>query len=187
MSEHQEYFEYLKKRSFLGFIYRQYFLYPKISNYLQGKTLDIGCGIGDFLSYRNNTIGVDINKETVNWCRDKGLEAFIMNEDKIPFEDNTFDSVIMDNVLEHISEPKPLMEEIIRVMKKNGKLMIGVPGEVGYSVDDDHKVFYTRESLKKLLGEYEFKEEVFFETPSKFKAFKRMRQHCLYSTFSLKN
>jgi ubiquinone/menaquinone biosynthesis C-methylase UbiE len=57
----QVYFEYLMRRSFLGDLYRRYVLYPRLNLHLNGKVLDVGCGIGDMLSYRKNTVGLDVN------------------------------------------------------------------------------------------------------------------------------
>ena len=57
---HQEYFKYLSKRSILGVLYRRYRLYPMLCRYLKGNVLDYGCGIGDFLKYHENSIGIDI-------------------------------------------------------------------------------------------------------------------------------
>lgn len=61
MTTNQQYFQYLKSRSFLGNIYRKYYLYPKLGRYLKCWLLDIGCGIGDILVFRSNSVGVDIN------------------------------------------------------------------------------------------------------------------------------
>ena len=71
MISKKKYFEYLKDRSILGFFYRNFFLYPKLNKLLDAQTLDIGCGVGDFLKFRPNTIGVDINKNCIDWCLDR--------------------------------------------------------------------------------------------------------------------
>ena len=57
----------------------------------------------------------------------------------------------MDNVLEHIEKPEPVLSEITRVLKVNGNLIIGVPGVLGYSKDPDHKVFYDKDGLRELM------------------------------------
>ena len=53
-----QYFNYLKGRTRLGAWYRAHVLYPKLTRRLFGRTLDVGCGIGDMLSYRTDTVGV---------------------------------------------------------------------------------------------------------------------------------
>ena len=61
MTDYQDYFNYLRGRSRLGLLYRKYWLYPRLNKYLYGDVLDVGCGVGDLLSFRPSTIGVDVN------------------------------------------------------------------------------------------------------------------------------
>lgn len=138
------------RRSFLGVIYRRYVLYPRLNFHLRGKALDIGCGIGDMLSYRRNTFGLDVNPLNVDFCKKRKLNAYLMKPNMIPFDDKSFDSVLLDNVLEHIESPSLLFKEIRRVLKPDGLLLIGVPGEKGFSSDDDHKIFYEEKTLQVL-------------------------------------
>ena len=48
-------------------------------------------GIGDFLGYRPNTVGVDINERIVGWCREHGLSARLTPSDERPFETESYD------------------------------------------------------------------------------------------------
>ena len=59
------YTSYLRKRSLLGYLYRKFWLYPGLSKFINGKCIDIGCGIGDFLSF-NNGIGFSICSITLS-------------------------------------------------------------------------------------------------------------------------
>jgi SAM-dependent methyltransferase len=184
----QIYFEYLKKRSFLGGIYRRYVLYPRLNCYLQGKVLDVGCGIGDMLNYRDNTVGLDVNTLNVSFCKKRKLNAYVMKPNIIPFDDKSFDSVLLDNVLEHLESPSLLFKEIKRVLKTNGIILIGVPGQKGFSSDDDHKIFYDEKKLQILAQKNNFNVTQFFYTPlmkSKFLS-QHVRQYCIYSLWSLR-
>ena len=78
MKDYEGYFKYLKKRSRLGYLYRRFWLYPFICRHLQGRAIDIGCGIGDMVAYRPNTTGVDVNPSTVEYCREMGLDVVEM-------------------------------------------------------------------------------------------------------------
>ena len=151
MPEHNQYFEYLQQRSKLGLLYRKYWLYPRLIKYLKGKTLDVGCGIGDMLKFNSSSVGVDINPKTVEFCKIQKLDAKLMSSDYLPFNNDSFDSVLLDNVLEHIDNPACLLNEIKRVLCKDGFLLIGVPGEKGYDSDPDHKQFYNEKRLIKCL------------------------------------
>lgn len=184
MIDFNNYFSYLQQRSRAGLLYRQYWLYPRLSRCLQGKALDIGCGIGDFLSYRENTIGVDINEKTVGWCRAQGHSVELMQVDHLPCEDGSFDSVIMDNVLEHIEDPRPILIEAHRVLVGDGVLVIGVPGTLGYSRDPDHKVFYSKEKLVETVINAGFTEQKVFAMPLSLDWLDtRMSQYCVYGVF----
>ena len=178
-----EYFKYLKTRSKLGILYRKIYLYPKIKNSTKNKKLDLGCGIGDYLHYDNKCIGLDINESCVDYCRSQGLNAYLMKIDEIPFKDNSFDTVIMDNVLEHISDPSKILSEIERVLNVKGILIIGVPCEKGYQYDKDHKIFYEIKDLKKLMSSRYQLVNYFYTPPFCFIFRKYLRQVALYSVF----
>lgn len=147
MTEQKDYFEYLQTRSKLGLVYRKYWLYPRLCRHLSGKVLDVGCGIGDMIRHRPQTVGVDVNPRAVEFCASQGLNVRLMAPDRLPFPDHDFDGVLLDNVLEHLEHPQPLLEEIHRVLVANGTLIVGVPGRRGFASDSDHKIFYSESSL----------------------------------------
>ncbi|WP_375574303.1 methyltransferase domain-containing protein [Ahrensia marina] len=70
-----------------------------------------------------------------------------MTAHSLPFCDGSIDVGIMDNVLEYISEPGPLLAEAHRLLKPDATLFVGVPGEKGCHADTDHKIFYNEERL----------------------------------------
>ncbi len=181
MSDHAAYFDYLRRRSGLGWLYRRYWLYPRLCRHLRGRVLDVGCGIGDLLRYRANTVGVDINPMTVDWCRRRGLDARLMREGDLPFDMGEFDGVVLDNVLEHIEAPQPLLREVRRVLRKGGTLLVGVPGLRGFAMDMDHKVFYAEADLRRVLSAEGFRTVAVLHMPLKLSWLQtHMPQYCLY-------
>lgn len=184
MGNFETYYAYLKNRSKLGLLYRRHCLYPRLCVYLRGRVLDVGCGIGDFVAFRPETVGVDINPETVAWCGDNGLDVRLMEGNLLPFADCEFDSVIMDNVLEHIPFPGPLLGEIARVMAPGASLVVGVPGRCGYDSDPDHKIFYGEASLIAVVNAAGFAQSRLIYAPIRSEWLDRyMRQYCLYGVF----
>lgn len=99
------------------------------------ECLDIGCGAGDDLlivkkRYPNSKLyGIDFdewNKEILNI---KGIEQISVNlEDKpLPFEDNSLDLIIGNQIMEHTKEIFWINQEIFRCLKVGGVFFMGVP------------------------------------------------------------
>lgn len=185
MTDHQTYLAYLSGRGALGALYRRHWLYPRLTTRLRGKCLDIGCGIGDMLLFRSQTVGVDVNPGAVQVCRARGAEAHLMEPDRLQFDGAAFDSALMDNVLEHIVEPRPLLAEVVRVLRPGGRLLVGVPGRRGWASDADHKVFYDEDSLSESVSAAGFTMMECFHTPLWRSSFldRRLRQYCVYGLF----
>ena len=119
---------------------------------LSGKqVLDVGCGTGILSEkyLKNNLVfGVDNNKKSLEIARKKGFKVKLSDlEKKLPFQNNEFDLVICKDVLEFIYNAEPLLNEMIRVTKKNGLLLIHVPNE--FTILDLVNVFLGKGFLKK--------------------------------------
>lgn len=180
----KQYFDYLKGRSQISQYYRRLYLYPKLSEYLSGKVLDIGCGIGDFLAYYKNSVGIDINPHVVEYCQNLGYNAFFVKDDIFPFNNAVFNGAILDNVIEHLNDPKPLLIEANRVLAKDGIFIVGVPGTHGYTTDSTHKLFYDEKKMRLTLSEFGFRLFKVIYTPIRSEWLNRhMRQYCLYGFF----
>jgi SAM-dependent methyltransferase len=181
------YWKYLNKKTFFGRIYQNYFLYPILKKHIHGKLIDIGAGLGDFCKFYRNSVAADINRHAVENYKKRNINGTLILNDKINFNDSTFDSAILDNVIEHIYDPLYLLEEIKRILKNNGKIIIGVPGQNGFKSDFDHKVFYNEEKLIKLLTKLNFEIQEIFYTPFKSDFLNKFsRLYCLYAVFKLK-
>lgn len=101
------------------------------------KCLNVGCG-GD---YREGWVNLDSHNE------DYADVIFDLNDiyDKkpLPFDDYTFDKIILYDVLEHLPNPLPILNEIYRVCKNYGIIKIKVPyGENTFGNPDHKRVFY---------------------------------------------
>jgi SAM-dependent methyltransferase len=184
VTAHDEYFAYLRQRSRLGLLYRRFWLYGRLCRHLRGRVVDIGCGIGDMLRHRPDTIGVDVNPHTVEWCRKNGLDARLMEPDRLPFGDGEFDGGLLDNVLEHLDSPEPLLAEARRVLKSHASLIVGVPGRRGFASDPDHKKFYDSLELVALMKRAGFRCERIIRMPLALSLLDRhLRQYCVYGVF----
>lgn len=180
-----DYFQHLQGRSRLGWIYRNLYLYPRLRRHLTGHTLDIGCGIGDFLRYYGDAVGLDVNPHTIRYCQQRDLEARLIDGDRYPFDDQSFESAILDNVLEHLNDPAPTLQEIHRVLRPGGRLVIGVPGHKGYAADPDHKRFYGEQELDETVSHAGFAMDRLLHMPVRSSWLDRhASQYCIYGIFS---
>jgi len=151
---------------------------------MTGLGLDLGAGIGEFLAFRPGTVGVDINTENVDFCIAQGLDCRLMEMDILPFDGDEFDSIIMDNVLEHIADPIPILTEVDRTLKKGGVLIVGVPGVMGFKCDEDHKVFYSKKDLAATFENRGYAVEKILSMPFEWTWLdNRMSQYCYYGVF----
>ena len=112
----EDYFKYLTQISWKGKWYRRYVVYPAIKKFTVGRTLDVGCGTGLFLEYEPQAVGVDVNDNCIQYCKSRGLESYLMEYDILPFDGHSFDTVILDNVIEHIEKQKTLLNDCYRVL-----------------------------------------------------------------------
>ena len=96
------------------------------------KILDVGCyngTIGEKILKNGNEVwGLDASKEGVELAKKKGIKAFVGNlENKFPFKDESFDVVFAGEIIEHILDTESFLDEIKRVLKKDGELIITTP------------------------------------------------------------
>ena len=72
-------------------------------------------------------MGLDISKVAVEKARAKRLDVrkFDFADNKLPFEDNSFETVVLLDILEHLYQPEKLLREAHRVTKRN--LVLCVP------------------------------------------------------------
>lgn len=96
-----------------------------------GKILDFGCGSGEVLNILKKvgweTCGVEIDKKAAEYARSMGLNVFSQDLRSIRFPDDYFDVVRMRSVLEHLHQAPVILEEIHRILKKRGRLLLIVP------------------------------------------------------------
>lgn len=96
-----------------------------------GKMLDIGCSTGfimdEALKLGYDTEGLELNKKAAEYCLSKGLKVHNDYLAACAFPDNTFDIVTMSHVLEHIPDLHDFLQELHRVIKKSGFLVLSQP------------------------------------------------------------
>ena len=101
--------------------------------------LDIGCGAGGkslyYLSLGANSVtGIDVvakyKDEAYALQSELGLTGFkfyVEDASKMSFPDNSVDTVIMNDAMEHVAKPAEVLNEVYRVLKPGGKLYVNFP------------------------------------------------------------
>ncbi|MEO0683542.1 MAG: class I SAM-dependent methyltransferase [Cyanobacteria bacterium J06649_11] len=133
-------------------------LYQAIRDFsknISGRILDVGCGNKPYQHLFSNSDYVGLEIDSPNNRKQKQADYFY--EGKVfPFEDSSFSTVVCNQVLEHIFEPKNLLTEINRCLQPGGTLLISVP-----FVWDEHEIpqdyaRYSSFGLRHLLEEANF-------------------------------
>ena len=119
------------------------------------RILDQGTGIGQypFSLYREgyrNIVGLDFSKELIKSARKNtkklGYPVRFVEGDirKMPFKKYSFDVVISAGIVEHVPETEKTIQELSRVIKERGYLIIHVPHRIS--------IFTITKTLQKILG-----------------------------------
>ncbi len=108
--------------------------------FLNKKVLDMGCGAaGKSLYYvkcgASKVTGVDIvehyRDEAYALANRLGLadrfEFVVASAFALPFADHSFDTIIMNDFMEHVSQPKAALEEALRLLVPGGRIFINFP------------------------------------------------------------
>lgn len=125
------------------------------SNELNGRLLDVGCGSKPYRSLFKVTeyVGLEIDSPA---ARQRGIADVFYSGETFPFENQCFDAVLCNQVLEHVFNPDEFLAEIERVLRPGGKLLLTVP-----FVWDEHEqpwdyARYSSFGLKALLAKQGF-------------------------------
>ena len=96
------------------------------ANELNGRLLDVGCGIKPYKDIFSVTtyIGLDLHSDSVI---KRNIADYTYDGEIFPFESESFDSVLCNEVVEHVFNIENFLSEVYRVLNSNGKLLITVP------------------------------------------------------------
>lgn len=107
----------------------------KMRNTRQGGTLlDIGTGIGQFLfyarAYYDEVLGTEVSESAIDIAREKYGMNVLAGEIETIEVNKRFDVITMFHVLEHVYDPRAVIEKCRALLADNGYLVIAVPNDV---------------------------------------------------------
>lgn len=149
---------YLKfKNSTSNYIHRKRMIEKEVDNSTRNKgiVLDIGIGISPMINTNKNTLLGDISISSMKVMKSKGANCSVLDITKLGLKNNSINTIICSEVLEHIPDDSGSLREMKRVLKKEGTLILTIPLNSYYWLKDDELVGHLRrynpkEFIKKL-------------------------------------
>lgn len=137
-----------------------------VNNLKPGKILDVGCGLGCFLSAINNKWqkqGHEIGKFPINYINKNypNIETLTGDILKQNLVENSYDVIMFYHVIEHVDQPKKFLSYFNKLLKSGGYLIVGTPNNKCFVAKflkkkfrhygKQHVLLYSPSALKNLL------------------------------------
>lgn len=135
---------------------------------IKGKRLlDIGCGNGDFLVSAQEAgwqvSGIEPDPKAAEVAHQRGVDVIVGTVALLADESNCFDAITLSHVIEHVYEPKQLLQAVMRLLKPGGIFYLETPniqshgamlfGENWRGIETPrHLVLFNPESLAGLVS-----------------------------------
>jgi 2-polyprenyl-3-methyl-5-hydroxy-6-metoxy-1,4-benzoquinol methylase len=170
------------------------------------KILDLGCGTGDLMKllYKKCSYieGIEISKKVAIIGQKRGFKINISDLNSIfPYQKDTFDTITAGEIIEHIYDTDFFLEEIKRILKSNGFLVLSTPNiatlgrrlmllfginpliETSLDKTAGHIRYFTKKSLEDLLNKHGFKIIKFTSDSINFTNSSILKSHILARIF----
>lgn len=165
-------------------------LYQKIAEnvrYAKGELLDVGCGEKPyyklFKPYIDKYVGFDFGQTAGKRIKHADVIGDALN---LPFCNNSFDTVLSTEVLEHVPTPSKMLSEIFRVLKPGGNLILTTPFFWPLHEEPYDYFRYTSHGLTHLAKENGFKVLKLEKTAGFFATCGQILSYGLFSQFGIK-
>jgi 2-polyprenyl-3-methyl-5-hydroxy-6-metoxy-1,4-benzoquinol methylase len=122
------------------------------------KLLDVGCGTGWLAEHFSDYTGIDGSPEAVAAAQAKQRPVVQGDVDqRLPFDDASFEGVILKDVLEHVADPVAVVRDVRRVLQPGGIVFASSPDAQRWVWDDyTHRRPFTRKGYRLLFADQGF-------------------------------
>lgn len=127
--------------------------YALDSNYIKGNVCDFGAGTA---KYKSMIIKKSANYIATDVFPNENIDI-VCDVEKSPLKDGEFDTVICTQVLEHTKHPWLVAQEIYRILKKDGIIIVTAPFLVPYHPDPEDNYRFTPSGMETLFKDAGFK------------------------------
>ena len=141
----------------------------------QGPVLDVGCGSSRIIAALPiGSVAVDVLMRKLRYARKFGRPLVHASGFSLPFADESFPCVLCSQVIEHVPKDSSILDELCRVLRVGGRLVLGTPDyanwqwvcmEKAYGMAapgayaDEHIAHYTYDELARIFQERGFELE----------------------------
>jgi SAM-dependent methyltransferase len=132
-------------------------MYWSLFGISSGKVLDLGSGMGGFGKAKPDDVSLfGVDRDISISVNSYGYEDVVNMEigsSDLPFTDNSFDAILARDILEHLDNPWEIVDDLFRILKVGGKIIVSVPKpdpKVVWS-DYTHRRGFTKGALKSLM------------------------------------
>jgi SAM-dependent methyltransferase len=96
--------------------------------------LDVGCGLGTYVKqfrhFTPHAHGIDVDEERVAQGARELPNLQVAASEHLPFPDETFDVVVLNEVIEHVADDARTIAECLRVLRPGGRVIIYAPNRL---------------------------------------------------------
>lgn len=152
-----------------------------IYKYAKGAFLDLGCGNKPYEALYKPVTSSQVGCDIIQSNRNR-VDVICPVTD-LHFEANQFDSLLCTQVLEHVFEHDKMMQEVNRVLKPGGTVILTVP--FAWELHEEPYDFfrYTKHALKELFERNGFEIEYIKPNGGKWAAIYQLRNNMMYHSF----
>lgn len=146
-----------------------------IASFLSGDVLDLGCGytaLPSQIPSERLYVGIDVSSDCIKWNQENHphREFYVRN---LETDDlgvaQTFDTIVMTAIMEHLAEPGPILNQLRLYLKPDGRILVTTPTPFGGIVHavgaqiglfykeafDEHERFFDKKEMAAYLQQYD--------------------------------